>query len=127
MLAESHVRRFSRHVLLREVGGRGQRRLLDAVVPLSSLDEGGRACALWLARAGVGTIELPDDRSPCPSQDASGLLLARDAGRPLVEAAAERLREHFPDLVVRTGSKPGVSSAGAAGALELVRSLLEAR
>jgi molybdopterin-synthase adenylyltransferase len=124
VLAEPQVRRFSRHVLLREVGGRGQERLLSSCVRVPSLDESGRACALWLARAGVGALELPDDLSPAPASDGSGLLLASDAGRPLADAVRERLRFHQPGLAFRGGASLEAHAGGASAALDVVRKLV---
>lgn len=128
MLTDAHIDRYSRHILLREVGGVGQEKLLRACVRVDRLDEDGRALALWLARAGVGALALPDDESPAPASDRSGLLLACDAGRPLLEAVRERLRFHAPHLAFHEGwthSAEG-SSAGARLALEVVRSVVGA-
>lgn len=116
MLTEAQTLRFARHVLVRELGGTGQSRLLAATVRLPRLDEDGRACALWLARAGIGRLSLPNDRSPAPAADGSGLLFAEDEGRPLVEAVSERLRTHGPDTrvvlstIVSRDARAGVSS-----------------
>lgn len=132
MLTEAQIARFSRHVLLREVGGRGQARLLAATVALSRLDAEGRACALWLARAGVGRLRLPDERSPAPAADPSGLLFASDAGRPLGEAVRERLRFHHPALAfaesgahvdLRLDPAAFGGAGGATAALEAFRRL----
>jgi molybdopterin/thiamine biosynthesis adenylyltransferase len=130
VLAEAQIERFSRHILLREVGGAGQERLLAATVTLDALGEAGRACALWLARAGVGTLGLPDDRSPAPPSDASGLLLASDAGRPLVEAVRERLAFHAPDARCTAPAGRPVSAGetveqGVSAALATVRRIVE--
>ena len=131
MLSESQIQRYSRQILLREVGGRGQERLLGACVRLPALDSGGRACAMWLARAGVGALELPEDRSPAPAADEAGLLHASDAGRPLVEAVRDRLRFHGPSLAFdRRAQLDAHASAGpiegALVAVGVVRELLVA-
>lgn len=58
-LDDARIDRYSRHILLPEVGSRGQRALLASRVRLSG---GGRAVELlaaWLAGAGVGYLELP--------------------------------------------------------------------
>lgn len=125
MLSESQMLRFSRHVLLREVGGRGQRRLLDACVGVSRLDVDGRACLLWLARSGVGTLSLPTDRTAAPATDPSGLLLASDEGRPLHEAVRERLRFHAPDVRLEADCEEWIDpTGGALAALRVVRGLV---
>ncbi len=128
MLTDGQVDRFSRQILLREVGGSGQEELLAACVRVERLDEAGRALALWLARSGIGALSLPPDRSPAPARDAAGLLLASDAGRPLVDAVRERLSFHAPDLAFRsawTVESDGIPG-GPEGALALVRRILRA-
>lgn len=54
MLREDQIQRYSRHVLLKEVGGRGQRRLLDAVVLVE-----GQSEALDVAVASLGVSGTP--------------------------------------------------------------------
>jgi adenylyltransferase/sulfurtransferase len=110
VLSEAQIQRYSRHILLREVGGTGQQLLLRACVRVTALDEGGRAAALWLARAGLGAIVFEEDRRPVLTLDGSGLLLAADIGRPMSEAVRERLRFHAPDLRFE-----GVATADVAG------------
>ena len=130
MLSEPQIQRYSRQILLREVGGAGQARLLGSAVRIPRLTTGGRACALWLARAGVGTLVFADDPAPSPAIDAAGLLWAGDAGRPLGEAVRDRLRFHEPNLVFAEGearleAAPADSPAeGALAALAVVRQIL---
>ncbi|MBV9758414.1 MAG: molybdopterin-synthase adenylyltransferase MoeB [Alphaproteobacteria bacterium] len=59
--SEDEIRRYSRHILLREVGGLGQARLKAARVLI--VGAGGLGCplTLYLAAAGVGTIGIVDD------------------------------------------------------------------
>jgi len=124
MLTDAQAERFSRHILLREIGGAGQERLLSAHVALPRLDEAGRACALWLVRAGVGRLGLPEVAAPFDGLDASGLLEAADAGRPLSEAVRARLGFHGAVAFAPGGAAldPGESvEAGARVALEVVR------
>ncbi len=98
MLNDGEIERFSRHILLREVGGVGQERLLDASVSVPRLDAPARACLLWLARAGVSRFSLPEDSSPAPALDESGLLLPGDVGLPLRRVVASRLAFHAPEV-----------------------------
>jgi hypothetical protein len=127
MLTEAQIERFSRHILLREVGGVGQERLLAAHVAVPRLDEAGRALAMWLVRAGVGTLELPDDPSPSPGVDGAGLLEAGDAGRPLGATVRARLAMHG-EVAFRPGGRavePGASAAdGTRAALECMRTIV---
>jgi len=124
MLTDARIRRFSRQILLRDVGGAGQAKLLGACVRVPLLDERGRSCAMWLARAGIGALALPDDRTPAPACDPSGLLLASDAGRPIIEAVRERLRFHAPHLAFRNGADAEAEAGGPDAALAAIRHIL---
>ena len=126
MLPEADIDRYSRHILLREVGVEGQARLRAARVAVDRLDDDARACLLWLSRSGVGTLVVPPDDTPCAPHDASGLLLRADAGRPLSDAVAERLRFHGPGVRVETATAadPVDVTGGAMAALKLVRAII---
>lgn len=124
MLEEWQIRRYARHILLAELGGAGQERLLDVAIRIPALDVPGRECALWLARSGIGTLSLSEDGSPAPEIDEAGLLHARDVGRPLIEAVRERLLEHHPHLKFAPDATVTAKSAlGVEGALAVVREL----
>lgn len=60
-LSEEQIRRYSRQILLPEVGGRGQRRLLGAHARLHADGTLGEVAALYLAAAGVGAITWAND------------------------------------------------------------------
>jgi len=59
--SEEQIQRYSRHILLKEVGGTGQQKLLDSKVLI--IGAGGLGCPVgyYLAAAGIGTIGLVDD------------------------------------------------------------------
>ncbi|MFM2152490.1 MAG: hypothetical protein RL199_925, partial [Pseudomonadota bacterium] len=99
MLSEADIERFSRHILLPDVGGRGQEAWLGARARIDRLDAAGRSGALWLARAGVRSFALPEDDSPAPAFDEAGLLLPVDAGRPLSSVVRQRLPFHGGPMV----------------------------
>jgi molybdopterin/thiamine biosynthesis adenylyltransferase/rhodanese-related sulfurtransferase len=61
LLTPAQQRRYSRHILIPEVGQEGQRKLLDARVLLIGAGGLGSPIALYLAASGVGTIGLVDD------------------------------------------------------------------
>jgi len=60
-LSEEQVRRYSRNILLREVGGKGQERLLASRALVVGAGGLGSPAGLYLAAAGVGTIGVADD------------------------------------------------------------------
>lgn len=59
--SEDQIRRYARHIILPEVGGIGQARLLDAKVLVIGAGGLGSPLILYLAAAGVGTIGVVDD------------------------------------------------------------------
>jgi len=61
LLTPAQLRRYSRHVLIPEVGQEGQRKLLDAKVLLIGAGGLGSPISLYLAASGVGTIGFVDD------------------------------------------------------------------
>ncbi|MCE9581671.1 MAG: HesA/MoeB/ThiF family protein [Planctomycetes bacterium] len=97
--SEEQIKRYSRHLVLREVGGVGQRRLLDASVLV--VGAGGLGCpaALYLAAAGVGRIAIADhDTVDLTNLHRQVLFTQADIGRPKAEAAAAALRRANPDV-----------------------------
>lgn len=121
-LRDDQVRRYARHVLLPDVGGRGQERLLAAqvVVELGPGRAAEVAAAAYLAAAGVGRLILGGDvGGPLGDEEAlAGILYgAGDRGRPRGQAAAERIAALNPDVVVAMGG------AAPAGALRLADEL----
>ena len=60
MLSDSQIERYSRQIVLAEIGGRGQERLLGSEVEIHGGGDGALACARYLAGAGVGLLGLAD-------------------------------------------------------------------
>jgi molybdopterin/thiamine biosynthesis adenylyltransferase/rhodanese-related sulfurtransferase len=98
-LDEDQRARYSRHLLIPEIGLEGQRKLLDAQVLLVGAGGLGSPAALYLAAAGVGRIGIVDDDVVDESNLQRQVLHSTAAlGEPKVESAARRLRELNPDV-----------------------------
>jgi molybdopterin/thiamine biosynthesis adenylyltransferase/rhodanese-related sulfurtransferase/molybdopterin converting factor small subunit len=98
-LSNEEIRRYSRHLIMPEVGMEGQKKLKAARVLAIGTGGLGSPMALYLAAAGIGTIGLVDfdvvDDSNLQRQILFG---TRDVGRSKLEAAVERLREVNPNV-----------------------------
>src|SRR6266542_855119 len=98
-LSNDEIRRYSRHLIMPEVGLDGQKKLKAARVLAIGTGGLGSPLALYLAAAGVGTIGLVDfdvvDDSNLQRQILFG---TRDVGRAKLAAAVERLREVNPNV-----------------------------
>lgn len=100
-LTEQQIERYSRHIILKDVGGKGQQRLLAGRVLI--IGAGGLGCpvGLYLAAAGVGTIGIVDadtvDLSNLQRQVAH---FTADIDRSKVDSLAEKLLAINPDLNV---------------------------
>ena len=93
--------RYSRHLLLPEVGEAGQRKLLAARVLCIGAGGLGSPVSLYLAAAGVGTLGLVDDDVVDASNLQRQVVHATDRlGVPKVESAARTLRALNPDVDV---------------------------
>lgn len=102
MLTDTQIERYQRHILLKEVGGEGQKALLSASVAV--VGAGGLGCPLltYLAAAGVGRISIiDDDRVSLSNLQRQALFATADVGLPKAEVAAARLRALNPDVEVR--------------------------
>jgi len=100
-LTAAQLERYSRHLLLPEVGEKGQEKLLQSRVLLLGAGGLGSPAALYLAAAGVGTIGLVDN----DAVDASNLQRqvmhgTSTVGDPKVESARARLADLNPDVKI---------------------------
>jgi adenylyltransferase/sulfurtransferase len=96
-LSREEVLRYSRHLVLPEVGIEGQKTLKRARVLLVGAGGLGSPLGLYLAAAGVGTIGLVDfDVVDLTNLQRQVLYGTKDVGRPKLAAAAERLRDVNP-------------------------------
>jgi len=98
-LNPDELRRFSRHLVLPEVGTEGQRRLKAARVLLVGAGGLGSPAALYLAAAGVGHLSIVDfDAVDVTNLQRQVLHGTKDVGRPKVESARDRLLDLNPHL-----------------------------
>ena len=102
-LSEEQTERYSRNILLPEVGGRGQARLLAAKVLVAGAGGLGSPAALYLAAAGVGAIGIVDsDAVELSNLQRQILHGTSDVGRPKTGSAARRIRAINPEVQVIT-------------------------
>ena len=100
-LDEDQQARYSRHLLIPEIGVRGQKRLLDAQVLLIGAGGLGSPAALYLAAAGVGRLGIVDDDAVDESNLQRQVLHSTaELGEPKVESAARRLQGLNSDVEV---------------------------
>jgi adenylyltransferase/sulfurtransferase len=117
-LSNEEVRRYSRHLILPEIGMEGQRKLKESSALLIGAGGLGSPLGLYLAAAGVGRIGIVDadvvDDSNLQRQVMHG---TGSLGRAKTESARERLAELNPLIEIETHNEPFTS----ANALEIAR------
>ena len=102
-LTKEEVLRYSRHLIMPEVGMDGQLKLKAAKVLCIGTGGLGAPLGVYLAAAGVGRIGLVDfDTVDLTNLQRQILFSTSDVGRPKIEAAAERLRRMNPDIQIDT-------------------------
>ncbi|MDQ3033607.1 MAG: molybdopterin-synthase adenylyltransferase MoeB [Myxococcota bacterium] len=100
-LTPAQLDRYSRHILLPEVGDKGQEKLLKSRVLLLGAGGLGSPAALYLAAAGVGTIGIIDNDTVDASNLQRQVLHGTDrVGTPKVESAARTIENLNPDVKV---------------------------
>ena len=100
-LSKEEVLRYSRHLIMPEVGMEGQLKLKQAKVLCIGTGGLGAPLGLYLAAAGVGRIGLVDfDRVDFTNLQRQILFGTGDVGRPKIEAAADRLRDLNPEIQI---------------------------
>lgn len=100
-LTPDQIERHKRHILLKEIGGPGVHKLLSAKVSIVGAGALGGPCALYLAGAGVGEIELWDADSVERSNLQRQIQFSEaDAGQGKTAVLADRLRQISPETVI---------------------------
>ena len=110
-LTNDEIHRYSRHLILPDVGLTGQRQLKNARVLLIGAGGLGSPTALYLAAAGVGTLGLVDfdvvDVTNLQRQIIHG---TKDVGRPKIESAKDRIADVNPHIHVEAFETPFTSA-----------------
>ncbi|WP_137283819.1 SAMP-activating enzyme E1 [Halorussus salinisoli] len=102
-LDPTQLDRYSRHIIMDEVGPEGQQSLLDAAVLVVGAGGLGAPIIQYLAAAGVGTLGVADDDEVELSNLQRQIIHGNDdVGRPKVESAADFVADLNPDVTVRT-------------------------
>jgi molybdopterin/thiamine biosynthesis adenylyltransferase len=97
------MERYSRHIILDQVGGLGQEKLLSSKVLVVGAGGLGAPVAMYLAAAGVGTIGIVDgDKVDLSNLQRQIIHRTDDVGVDKVISAERMMRAMNPDIVVRT-------------------------
>lgn len=100
-LSDAQLERYARHIVLREIGGDGQRKLLAARVAIIGAGGIGSPLIQYMAAAGVGWLTLIDDDAVSLSNLQRQTLFANsDLGRAKVDAARDAVHAINPDVNV---------------------------
>lgn len=102
-MTNEQLERYSRHIILKEVGVKGQKKLLKGKVLIIGAGGLGAPAAMYLAAAGVGTIGIADaDVVDLSNLQRQIIHATKDLGKKKVDSAAETMREMNPDVTVNT-------------------------
>ncbi len=100
-LNNDQIQRYSRHILLPEVGGKGQEKIKNASVFMVGAGGLGSPCGFYLAAAGVGKIGIADaDTVELSNLQRQILHSTADVGRPKTQSAKESMEALNPDVEV---------------------------
>jgi molybdopterin/thiamine biosynthesis adenylyltransferase/rhodanese-related sulfurtransferase len=101
-LASEQRQRYSRHLLIPEVGEEGQLRLLDSRILLIGAGGLGSPAALYLAAAGIGTIGIVDDDTVDATNLQRQIVHSTERlGEPKAESAKRTIEALNPDVDVK--------------------------
>lgn len=116
-LTPDQVKRYSRHIIMPQIGSRGQRKLIDSKVLIVGAGGLGGPVALYLALAGVGTIGLVDfDTVDLSNLQRQVLHNTETVGMPKVVSAQQTLARYNPEVSVVAHEFPITSE----NAMELI-------
>jgi len=105
-LTEQQIKRYSRHIILEQVGRAGQEKLLSSKVLIVGAGGLGSPAALYLAAAGVGTIGIIDaDEVELINLQRQIIHHTKDIGVKKVVSAQTKMQAINPDITVKTYSQ----------------------
>src|SRR3989338_9195594 len=100
-LNDNQIDRYSRQIILPNIGGKGQEKLLKAKVLVIGAGGLGSPCALYLASAGIGRLGIVDsDAVELNNLQRQILHSTPEVGRPKVDSARNRLNAINPEVEV---------------------------
>lgn len=100
---DEQLERYSRHILLKEIGIKGQKKLSEGKVLIIGAGGLGAPAAMYLAAAGVGTIGIVDaDVVDLSNLQRQIIHATADVGKPKVQSAKETIHAMNSDVVVVT-------------------------
>ncbi|MGH2375066.1 MAG: molybdopterin-synthase adenylyltransferase MoeB [bacterium] len=101
LLGKEQLSRYSRQIILEEMGVAGQRRLLDSKVLVVGAGGLGSPVSLYLAAAGVGTLGIVDgDKVDLSNLHRQIMHYTHDIGRPKTQSARRTLEDLNPDVKI---------------------------
>ena len=102
-LTDQQIERYSRHIILEQVGGIGQEKLLSSKVLIVGAGGLGSPAALYLAAAGVGTIGIIDgDKVDMTNLQRQIIHHTSDVGVEKVKSSENKIQAINPDVTVKT-------------------------
>lgn len=100
-MTDEQIERYSRHIILKEVGAKGQKKLLRSKVLIIGAGGLGAPAAMYLAAAGVGTIGVVDaDEVDLSNLQRQIIHATEDIGKAKVKSAQETMEKMNPDVKV---------------------------
>lgn len=101
-LSDEQLERYARHIVLKEIGGEGQKQLLASTVAIVGAGGIGSPLIQYLAAAGVGTLRIVDDDDvELTNLQRQTLYRTQSIGTPKVEEAERAVEELNPEVTVQ--------------------------
>jgi len=101
--SNEQLERYSRHIILKDVGVKGQKKLLNSKVLIIGTGGLGAPAAMFLSATGIGTLGLVDfDAVELSNLQRQIIHLTKDVGKPKVVSGKETINEMNPDVNVVT-------------------------